>query len=57
MGKTDEMVAKGNRPKLTAWGRRVAVVVALAGLAIAPSACGSSNSSGQTTTTTAPNGY
>jgi hypothetical protein len=41
---------------LTIWGRRLAVVVAMAALAIAPSACGSS-SGGGTTTTTAPNGY
>ncbi len=41
---------------LTIWGRRLALVAAMAALAIVPSACGSS-SGGGTTTTTAPNGY
>jgi hypothetical protein len=49
-------LVKPRKAALTVWGRRLAVVAAMAALAIAPSACGSS-SGGGTTTTTAPNGY
>jgi hypothetical protein len=48
--------ANAGKSRLIIWGRRLAIVAAMAALAIAPSACGSS-SSGTTTTTTAPNGY
>lgn len=48
--------ASTGKPKFSAWGVRLAAVAALAALAVAPSACGSTNSNGQTTTTTAP-GY
>ena len=59
MNNSGKTLATANRPKRTTWGRRVAVVLFAAGLALGAGACGSGGggSSSPTTTTTSPSGY